>query len=47
MPEISGYGGPAARLDYSDSKAVGPELGLLTASKPALANMGEAVSRAL
>ncbi len=47
MPEIGGYGGPAAKIDYSDSKAVGPELGLLTASKPALANKGEAVRRFL
>lgn len=47
MPEIGGFGGPAAKLDYSDSKAVGPELGLLTASKPALANKSEAVRRFL
>lgn len=47
MPEIGGYGGPATKIDYSDSRSVGSELGLLTASKPALAGKGEAVRRFL
>lgn len=45
MPEVGGYGRPATKLDYSDSKAVGSELGLLTASKEALSRKREAVRR--
>lgn len=47
MPEMAGIGRPATAIDYSDSKAVGAELGLLTASKPALGDKGEAVRRFL
>ena len=47
MPEVGGFGGPAKAIDYSQSKAVGPELGLLTASKPALDGKREAVRRFL
>ena len=45
MPEMGGFGAPATKLDYSDSKATGPELGLITASKPALTGKAEAVKR--
>lgn len=47
LPEMGGYGAPAGKIDYSDSKAVGAELGLLTVSKPALATKAEAVRRFL
>lgn len=45
MPELGGYGRPASKIDYSQSKAVGPELGLIAASKDALKNKSEAVKR--
>lgn len=38
---------PPLKLDYSDSKAVGRDLGLPTASKSALASKGEAMRRFL
>jgi sulfonate transport system substrate-binding protein len=45
MPELGGYGKPASKIDYSESKAVGAELGLVAASKDALKNKPEAVRR--
>jgi sulfonate transport system substrate-binding protein len=45
MPEAQGFGHSATALDYSQPKAVGAELGLLTATKSALSTKGEAVRR--
>jgi sulfonate transport system substrate-binding protein len=45
MPEMGGYGFSAVKVDYSDSKATGAELGLIAASKPALTGKAEAVKR--
>jgi sulfonate transport system substrate-binding protein len=47
MPEIGGFGAPATKVDYSDSRAAGAELGLMTASKSAMATKSEAVKRFL
>jgi sulfonate transport system substrate-binding protein len=43
MPEMGGFGAPAQAVDYSDARATGQELGLVTASKSALAGKAEAV----
>jgi sulfonate transport system substrate-binding protein len=47
MPLAQGYGHPAVALDYSTPQAVGPELGLLTASRASLSDKREAVNRFL
>jgi sulfonate transport system substrate-binding protein len=47
MPEIAGFGAPASKVDYSDARATGAELGLVTASKAALTTKTEAVKRFL
>lgn len=44
-PTIEGFGGPAIALDYSDTKAMGAELGLFVATKNALSEKREAVRR--
>jgi sulfonate transport system substrate-binding protein len=45
LPELGGYGKPATAIDYSQSKAVGAELGLVAVSKDTLKNKSEAVRR--
>ncbi len=45
IPVMKGYGYFAKNLDYSDSKAVGSELGMLVASKTAVADKRVAVQR--
>jgi sulfonate transport system substrate-binding protein len=44
-PVLEKFGGPATALDYSDTKAVGSELGLFVATKKALADKREAIRR--
>ena len=43
MPEAQGFGHADTALDYSDTRAVGPELGLITVAKSALAGKREAM----
>jgi sulfonate transport system substrate-binding protein len=43
VPVMKGYGYFAKNLDYSDSRAVGAELGMLVASKPAVTEKHAAV----
>jgi sulfonate transport system substrate-binding protein len=45
IPVVEGFGGPATTLDYSDTKAVGSELGLWVATKNALEQKREASRR--
>lgn len=44
-PVLEKFGGPARALDYSDTKALGAELGLFVATRTALAQKREAVRR--
>lgn len=44
-PVLEKFGGPATALDYSNTKAVGAELGLFVATRTALAQKREAVRR--
>lgn len=45
IPVMKGYGYFAKNLDYSASKSVGAELGMLVASKPAVAEKRPAIER--
>ena len=45
LPQQGGYGHPALKVEYSQSQAVGAELGLIAASRAALKDKAEAVKR--